>query len=242
MCSCAPIEADRIYCPEGSVLLDNKCHKIICPNGELYKGICLQAICPPGTVWRGKRCQEPENITTILEIENVVTNEVLRTPVYLEVNSQYKQILNGTSYVDRDNSKSIGTSLPAQDISISSKNSGDYSLPNTNEISAVLKESEKLIKPLVLNDDTKPTNLLVNSREKEADDQSSKSVGCCNVRTPRICKLYGKKWICFNRNQHLCDARVCSAPTVYLRPPEIKYKHSTLIMPPPTTLSQQGID
>ncbi|XP_037954185.1 uncharacterized protein LOC119684251 [Teleopsis dalmanni] len=66
----------KLSCPEGTVLTDGKCRKIICPFGEYYNGRCLEPACPEGLVWRGRRCQSPAYITTILEIDNVFTSKV----------------------------------------------------------------------------------------------------------------------------------------------------------------------
>ncbi|KAH8369384.1 hypothetical protein KR009_009255, partial [Drosophila setifemur] len=70
-----PVPDELIECPQGSVLIDKECRKIVCSEGEYYDGRCLSPACPPGTVWRGRRCQEPGFVTTILEIGNVIHNE-----------------------------------------------------------------------------------------------------------------------------------------------------------------------
>lgn len=173
--------------------LKERCRKIVCPNGEFYKGICLQALCPPGLVWRGKKCQEPGHLTTILEIENVLINEVRERAVYLEKEGT-NVVLNHTT-VDIPKTKSPKTEIPTQTQTLK--------LP---------------IVPLA------PKNTSV--------APSNPATGCCKLRSPRICKLYGQKWICFNRSKVLCDARVCTAQIVYLQPPEVKYIPPILIMPP----------
>ncbi|XP_073819312.1 uncharacterized protein isoform X2 [Musca autumnalis] len=278
-CSCSPIETNRIYCPEGSVFEDNKCRKIVCPYGELYRGICLQVMCPPGMVWRGKKCQEPEYLTTILEIENLVTNEVRKSPVYLEfrnqnkiVQQQGKNSSSNTIFEEDMGPENVVVNGNSVDINGEIEKSESYTTmtSNTQEINNETKMSEKLVNSARFQEinpskaTIMPTNFIANTNPQEkntglenaeksikstnsqSNDEVTKvanfkqTVGCCKLRTSRICKLYGQKWICFNRNQNMCDARVCTAPIVYLRPPEIKYMHSTLIMPPTTGPSTQG--
>ncbi|XP_053955388.1 uncharacterized protein LOC128861339 isoform X1 [Anastrepha ludens] len=55
---------------------------------------------------------------------------------------------------------------------------------------------------------------------------------CCTILTPRICKLYGKRWVCFNHQLKRCDAKLCSHPKIYLRVLEPIYDPPILVMPP----------
>ncbi|EDW71472.2 uncharacterized protein Dvir_GJ19551, partial [Drosophila virilis] len=70
-----PEPAEQARCPPGSIFFEAQCRKIICSQGEYHAGRCLMPACPAGTVWRGKRCQPPGYLTTILEIDNVIKNK-----------------------------------------------------------------------------------------------------------------------------------------------------------------------
>lgn len=60
------------------------------------------------------------------------------------------------------------------------------------------------------------------------------AAGCCTVHSPRICRQYEFKWVCFNNKRKLCDPRVCTSPIIYLKPPEIVQLDDPkmLVMPP----------
>uniref|UniRef100_A0A1I8MPD2 Uncharacterized protein n=1 Tax=Musca domestica TaxID=7370 RepID=A0A1I8MPD2_MUSDO len=226
MCGCSPSGQRRVHCPEGSVFENNQCRKIVCPDGEFYRGMCLRAMCPPGMVWRGKMCQEPEYLTTVLQIENVVTNEVRRRPAYLEVRTRNTTTQNGFNTSNFENvikSEHFNSKDMAKDSPSSTKHS-ELTMPK-NAFNNHSKKSIELPSGAGAMGNAAPT-----------------FVGCCTVYTPRICKIYGQKWICFNRKKDSCDTRICTAAIVYLKPPEIKYSHPTLIIPPSTASATTGAD
>ncbi|EDW13832.2 uncharacterized protein LOC6572229 [Drosophila mojavensis] len=65
------------------------------------------------------------------------------------------------------------------------------------------------------------------------------SASCCTVNSPRICRKYGVKWVCFNQKRKLCDPKVCTSPVIYLKPPEIVELDNPrmLVMPPNPPIS-----
>ncbi|KAM7360386.1 uncharacterized protein ACRADG_005170 isoform 2-T2 [Cochliomyia hominivorax] len=155
-------------CPKGSVMFEHKCRKILCPLGEYYNGNCLQPECPSGLVWRGKVCQKPLFVTTVLKIDNVFVNQINETPIALET-SHINKVVYYTSTTTTQKPHTISTTT--------------YHLVQQNITS------------------------------------------CCQVVSPRICKF-----------------RICSYPIVYLKAPEIKYDHPTLVMPPNPILEECGIN
>ncbi|XP_037824579.1 uncharacterized protein LOC119612785 [Lucilia sericata] len=182
-----PSEIIKTRCPTGSIMLKNKCRKIICSMGEYYKGNCLKPVCPEGLIWRGKKCQKPGYLTTIIEINNEIINEQNEKPITLE-RSQTNEVIYYTTTT---------TQKP---------------LTTVRSIMSSTTES--------------PIKSNVSSTNNDANNS------CCKVFTPRICKLYGQKWVCFNRKYHRCDKRICTMPVIYLKAPEILYEPPVLIMPP----------
>ncbi|XP_065369583.1 uncharacterized protein LOC135961875 [Calliphora vicina] len=182
----AAIVLNEFSCPQGSIMIKNKCRKIICTLGEYYRGTCLNPVCPSGLIWRGKKCQEPGYLTTVVEIDNDFVNEVNEKPIALAM-SHTNEVIYHTSTTTTTHK------------------------PSTT-------------RPMHLNKTTRPS--FITTSTKISDD-------CCEVYTPRICKLYKeKKWLCFNRKYKRCDSRICSSPVVYLKAPEIKHEPPVLIMPP----------
>lgn len=175
----SPVELKELRCPQGSIMIKNKCRKIICTLGEYYRGMCLNTVCPPGLVWRGKKCQEPGYLTTVIEIENDFVNEVNEKPIALAM-SYKNQVIYHTSTTTTTHK------------------------PSTTRL-------------MHLNKTTTSTTA---------------SDACCKVLTPRICKLYEAKWLCFNRKYQRCDSRICTSPVIYLKAPEIKHEPPVLVMPP----------
>ncbi|TMW48662.1 hypothetical protein DOY81_006251 [Sarcophaga bullata] len=88
-----PMEVRQITCPRGSIMHKNKCRKIMCTLGEYYKGSCNRPICPSGLVWRGKQCQKPGFLTTIIEIDNVFVNQINEKQYALET-SEHDEIIS----------------------------------------------------------------------------------------------------------------------------------------------------
>ncbi|XP_023303242.2 uncharacterized protein LOC111685225 [Lucilia cuprina] len=182
-----PAEIIKTRCPTGSIMLKNKCRKLLCSMGELYNGNCLKPVCPTGLIWRDKKCQEPGYITTIIEINNEIINEQNEKPITLK-RSQTNEVIYHTTTTTR---KPLTTLRSIMGSTTESPNKSNVSSTNNNA-----------------------------------------NHSCCKVFTPRICKLYDKKWVCFNRKYDICDKRICTKPVVYLKAPEILYQHPVLIMPP----------
>lgn len=88
-----PNQIRQMTCPLGSIIYENKCRKIICTLGEYYRGSCNRPICPPGLVWRGKQCQKPGFITTVIEIDNTFVNQRNQKQYVLET-SDHNEIIN----------------------------------------------------------------------------------------------------------------------------------------------------
>uniref|UniRef100_A0A1B0ATU7 EGF-like domain-containing protein n=1 Tax=Glossina palpalis gambiensis TaxID=67801 RepID=A0A1B0ATU7_9MUSC len=200
-------------CPHDSVFIDEKCRKIICTMGEYYQGQCLHPACPPGLVWRGKRCQKPGYLETIIEIDNVLINKIYDKP--------YTVIENSTSHVTHRNDISKITPISATTDASPRQTSSTVkpTAPST-------PRSTPTKRPVSTTTTTRPNG-----------NTSTPPLQCCVVVTPRICKLYGEKWVCFNRRSRTCEARICTASIVYLKAPEIRYRHPLLIMPPNPNLT-----
>ena len=181
-----PIQVRQITCPRGSIMYKNKCRKIMCTLGEFYRGSCNRPICPSGLVWRGKQCQRPGFITTVIEIDNTFINQINEKQYALET-SEHDEIINHIENL----SPTTTTSKPGS-ISVST-------------VATVNDGQPQLI--------------------------STSNATCCHVISPRICKKY-VKWQCFSRKFTICDDRVCIAPLLYLKAPEIKYDPPILVMPP----------
>ncbi|XP_037808419.1 uncharacterized protein LOC119601524 [Lucilia sericata] len=187
----SPVGQKNNSCPYGSIMIKNKCRKILCSLGEYYKGSCLHPVCPSGLVWRGKKCQEPGYITTVIEIQNDFVSHVNENPIALS-----KSHKNNVVY----RSSTTTTHKPFTTSAMQQKNT---TIPTYVSTSTT-------------------TNSPINSQH----------IDCCKVLTPRICKLYGEKWVCFNRKYQRCDSRICASPVVYLKAPAIKHEPPVLIMPP----------
>lgn len=73
-------------------------------------------------------------------------------------------------------------------------------------------------------------------RGNEAFPGRNPPPGCCLVKSPRICINYAPNWVCSNKDQKLCDPRVCTSSVIYLRPPQIVQsvyqKRIMVVMPP----------
>ncbi|XP_013108317.2 uncharacterized protein LOC106087720 [Stomoxys calcitrans] len=203
-CSCHPQPESVVGCPPGSLYVDKKCRKIQCPSGKFHKGKCLWAYCPPGLVWREGSCQEPGYVTTILEIDNNLVNEIRESPIYLELNKNYNEV-----HYDSQ-------SQPQQQKPQQQKPQQQKPLQKMPQLKQRLQAQAQA-----------KANL---TDQPKALKNSTKT--CCTVLTPRVCKSYDDKWICFNRRKHMCDDNVCTKPKVYLSPPELKYQHPILTMPP----------
>lgn len=185
--------------------------------GEYYQGQCLHPACPPGLVWRGKRCQKPGYLETIIEIENVLINKIHDKP--------YTVIENSTSHVTHHNDTSTITPITT-------------ATTTTNASPRRTLSTVKPTSPRTPRITTKrPVSTATTTKPNGSTSTSTPSLECCVVVTPRICKLYGQKWVCFNRRSRTCAARICTAPVVYLKAPEIRYRHPLLIMPPNPNLT-----
>uniref|UniRef100_A0A1A9ZCK6 EGF-like domain-containing protein n=1 Tax=Glossina pallidipes TaxID=7398 RepID=A0A1A9ZCK6_GLOPL len=204
-------------CPHDSVFIDEKCRKIICTMGEYYQGQCLHPACPPGLVWRGKRCQKPGYLETIIEIDNVLINKIRDKP--------YTVIENSTSHVTHHNDSSKITPITTT-TTTTTTNASPRRTPSTVKPTSPRTPRITTKRPVSTATTTKPNG-----------STSTPPLECCVVVTPRICKLYGKKWVCFNRRSRTCAARICTASIVYLKAPEIRYRHPLLIMPPNPNLT-----
>ncbi|KAH8264007.1 hypothetical protein KR038_000480, partial [Drosophila bunnanda] len=56
-----PDNIAEIRCPEGTILVKNRCRLLYCGGYGVYaSGHCTQARCPPGFVWTGHRCSRPQ--------------------------------------------------------------------------------------------------------------------------------------------------------------------------------------
>ncbi|XP_065371286.1 uncharacterized protein LOC135963383 [Calliphora vicina] len=192
----SPVELKELRCPQGSIMIKNKCRKIICTLGEYYRGTCLNPVCPFGLVWRGKKCQEPGYLTTVIEIDNDFVNEVNEKPIALALN-QKNQVIYHTSTTTTTHK------------------------PSTTRFMHLNKTT---IRPSFITKSTTASDV------------------CCKVFTPRICKLYEGKWLCFNRKYQRCDRRICSSPVIYLKAPEIKHEPPILVMSPNPQLTSCETD
>ncbi|XP_030374606.1 mucin-2 [Scaptodrosophila lebanonensis] len=202
-----PQAEELAQCPAGSIFVNNQCRKLLCTRGEYISGRCVQPLCKEGLVWRGKRCQPPAYLTTVLEIENVITNRKEYTLVTENVNN-------------------------VEQVTVPPYNPG-----NNQSYNAEVLPPSALVDPTSTT--RRPPTTTVRVPEPNYDDNAVPSDGCCVVKSPRICRNYAPKWVCFNRSKKLCDPRVCKRPTIYLKPPRMEYNPELgcLIMPPNPPLS-----
>lgn len=140
----------------------------------------------------------------------------------------------------------IITILEMDNIVVNQMNDSNYTIKQntSNYIPPAIYTTVNRTQPThLINQINTPTNLSADDylhkfhlkrNNSRIDFTNSKNAGgnCCNIITPRICRQFGKKWICFSRHQNLCDRRICNATIVYLKAPEIRYKPPLLIMPP----------
>ncbi|EDW97513.2 mucin-2 [Drosophila yakuba] len=204
-----PVIAELTRCPPGSIFFDAQCRKIVCSEGEYYAGRCISSACPAGTVWYQKRCQEPGYITTILEIGNVIHNEHKYSVTSENINRV--EYITSAPY-DPDKDKTYDYSTPAN-------------VPDN--IVAPPTTRRPWIYPSL-----RPTT--EQSVIDEVFPGRSPPPECCFVKSPRICINYAPNWVCSSREKKFCDARVCKAPVVYLKPPKIVYDENQkrVVMPP----------
>ncbi|XP_017133529.1 mucin-2 [Drosophila elegans] len=210
-----PILGELTRCPPGSIYFDSQCRKIVCTEGEYYAGRCIFSACPPGTVWFGKRCQEPGYITTILEIGNEIHNEHRYTVTSENIN-RVEYITAAPYDPDKDNTYDFSTPISVPDNSV---------YPTTTKTSTTTR------RPWIYTS-IRPTT--EQSVVIEPFPGRTPKPGCCFVKSPRICVNYAPNWVCSTKEKKFCDPRVCTAPVVYLKPPQIVHGENPkrVIMPP----------
>ncbi|XP_016983130.2 mucin-2 [Drosophila rhopaloa] len=204
-----PIPDELTRCPPGSVFIASQCRKIVCSEGEFHAGRCISPACPQGTVWYGKSCQEPGYITTILEISNLIHNEHKYTVTSENINRV--EYITAAPY-DPDKDKSYDPSTPenvpdniVEITTTTTRRPWIYTRPTTKQ---------PVVDELFPGRDPKP--------------------GCCFVKSARICINYAPNWVCSSKEKKFCDPRVCTAPVVYLKPPQIVHGENPkrVVMPP----------
>uniref|UniRef100_A0A1A9WAM4 Chitin-binding type-2 domain-containing protein n=1 Tax=Glossina brevipalpis TaxID=37001 RepID=A0A1A9WAM4_9MUSC len=206
-------------CPHDSVFMDEKCRKIICTMGEYYQGQCLQPACPPGLVWRSRRCQKPGYFNTIIEIDNVLINKI-RDKAYNIIENSSDVIHYNNSRETTSPTNSYTTTTKPRRITTTMK---PTHYPRFTTTKRPGSKTTTIPGPKTTTKPNKPTN--------------PTNFDCCTVVTPRICKLYFNKWVCFNRRDRTCTPGICTASVVHLKAPEIRYKYPLLIMPPNPNLT-----
>ncbi|XP_017057410.1 mucin-5AC [Drosophila ficusphila] len=209
-----PIVEELTRCPPGSIFFESQCRKIVCSEGEYYAGRCISSACPPGTVWYGRRCQEPGYITTILEIGNVIHNEHKYTVTSENINRV--EYITEAPY-DPDNDKSYEASTPENVVD--------------NIIATTARTTTTTRRPWIYPSIRTTTEQSV---VEEPFPGKNPKPGCCFVKSPRICINYAPNWVCSSKEKKFCDPRVCTAPVIYLKTPQIVYGENPkrVIMPP----------
>ncbi|KAH8280035.1 hypothetical protein KR018_001615, partial [Drosophila ironensis] len=186
-----PPPADIVQCPPGSILFEAECRKIVCAEGEYYEGRCIAPACPPGTVWRGRRCQEPGYITTVLEIGNAIHNR-----------HEYKVSTENINHVEYNTPPPYNADLDKS-----------YEITPAEIVATTTTRRPWLY--------STPGYTTQKSVSKEPFPGQIPPPGCCIVKTPRICINYSPNWVCSSRQDKLCDPVVCKTPYVYLKPPHM---------------------
>lgn len=66
----------------------------------------------------------------------------------------------------------------------------------------------------------------------------SSSKKCCFVITPRMCRKFNSKWLCFNRQYRQCGDVCGNYSVIYLRVPKVTQHPGMLVIPPNPELPQ----
>ncbi|XP_034662665.1 integumentary mucin C.1 [Drosophila subobscura] len=204
-----PVQLAR--CPPGSIFYEEQCRRIVCSEGEYYEGRCLSPACPPGTVWHRRTCQVPGYITTILEIDNVIRNQHEYTVASENINRVEYSTLRP---YDGSYDKSYDASTkPAEYYDTTTTTHRPWLYPSGQ---------------------TPRTTTTLRPATPDVFPGRNPPPGCCVVKSPRVCINYAPNWVCSSRERKLCDARVCTHPVIYLKPPQIVESENRrrLVMPP----------
>ncbi|XP_055855085.1 uncharacterized protein LOC129918518 [Episyrphus balteatus] len=71
-----------------------------------------------------------------------------------------------------------------------------------------------------------------------SSSSSNSNKKCCFIITPRMCKKYSSKWVCFNRQYRQCGD-ICGTYSVkYLRVPKVTEHPGMLVIPPNPDLEE----
>lgn len=189
-----------------------------CPKDSvLIDGICRKYICPFGGEWHDGKCLQP-----ICPEGTVWRGHRCQEPAYVNTILEIENV-----FINEANHKP-GQVLPAENIT-------NIVIHQPTEMPIISITSTTTKRPSIVRTTTRRTT--TTTRQPSMNSTIKYDKGCCKVITPRICKNYGEKWVCFNRHYKRCDMQFCSAPVIYLKVPHIVSEPPMLIMPPNPPLS-----
>ncbi|KAH8358935.1 hypothetical protein KR093_003371, partial [Drosophila rubida] len=192
--------------------IDAPAEQVRCPHGSIFMNEqCRKIICTQGEYHEG-RCLSPA-----CPVGTVWRNKQCLEPGYITTILEIDNVIrNSHSY--RTNTENIHhveyETVKPYDPSI------DFSSDTTT--SKTIIEHSTTSSP--------PTAPLT----KEPYPGDVPSDGCCLVKSPRFCRPYPPTWVCFNHHKKICDPRICTRPTIYLKPPQVvEFSNPPLLVIPP---------
>ncbi|XP_060646094.1 mucin-2 isoform X1 [Drosophila nasuta] len=191
--------------------------QVRCPQGSIFMNEqCRKIICTQGEYFEG-RCLSPA-----CPVGTVWRNKQCLEPGYITTILEIDNVVKN-SHVYRTNTENIHrveyeTVKPYDP-------SSDFNFDTTTTSRPVVQKtttSSPLPPP--------PAPLT-----KEPYPGEVPPDGCCLVKSPRFCRPYPPTWVCINHSKKICDARICTRPLIYLKPPQVvELTNPPLLVMPPT--------